>query len=701
MKRLVLILSLVLLLALAACDTMGPPQEAISTGVAPVATIGEEGATALPQEVATAAPSTGEEAEGETTAGSDLLGVTWEWVSLVDPAGQTTATDPTRYTITFNGDGTANLKADCNNATATYVTDGVNLNIEPGATSLALCPSDTQDQLFLNSLSAADSYVVQDGELFITMVGESGTIIFRPAGSGGAAEGESTEGEAPEAAPALTGTTWEWTQTVTMVGTTNAADPTRYTVTFNEDGTANIQADCNTVLGNYTSDATGAFTLTLGPSTLMACPEDSQVNEFLAGLAVLGAYQFDGDNLILRNIAADGGAMTFRPAGAAQAPSGTSPIVPTELVGVTWEWFNTTTGAAEDIIVADPTRYQITFNDDGTAGMVADCNVGNATYTAGDDGTLTITLGVSTLAFCDNSQDTQFRAGLEAAASYAIVDGVLNITQTDGGTMRFRAAQVGGPPPLTTTDTLTGVTWQWAGTTTPVETIAVADPTRYAVVFNEDGTANITADCNVGAATYTTGEGGTITVTPGAMTLAMCPEDSQGTQFMAGLSSAAVYFFQDGDLYIDMFASGGTMRFTPATTTEGEIGGGEPGKGETGALPTAGDLTGRTWQLTLISKADGNITINDPTRYTLTLNADGTANVQADCNVNIMTYTLGEGNTLTITPGISTMAFCGPGSLDQVYLGGLSNAMGYRLEEGNLIIDMLYESGSLIFMPAG
>ena len=49
---------------------------------------------------------------------------------------------------------------------------------------------------------------------------------------------------------------------------------------------------------------------------------------------------------------------------------------------------------------------------------------------------------------------------------------------------------------------------------------------------------------------------------------------------------------------------------------------------------------------------------------------------------------------------MSTMAFCGVGSFDQIFLGGLTNAQGYRLEEGNLLIDMLYESGTLVFMPA-
>mgnify|MGYP001345730368 CR=1 FL=1 len=104
--------------------------------------------------------------------------------------------------------------------------------------------------------------------------------------------------------------------------------------------------------------------------------------------------------------------------------------------------------------------------------------------------------------------------------------------------------------------------------------------------------------------------------------------------------------------------------------------------------------------MNLITKISGNITINDPTRYTITFNADGTINYQADCNVGGGTYTTGEGGALTITLGFSSMAFCGPGSLDQVYLGGLTNAMNYRIEEGNLVIDMLYESGSLVFSPA-
>ena len=218
------------------------------------------------------------------------------------------------------------------------------------------------------------------------------------------------------------GTTWEWTEFTTMLGTTAVADPTRYTITFNDDGTANIKADCNTVLATYTSDDTGALPLTLGPSTLVACPPDSQVDVFLAGLGSLtmGAYQFDGSDLLLRNTAADGGVMRFRAAGTGEttAPAGT-------LTGTTWEWTETVTMLGATAI-ADPTRYAITFNEDGTANVTADCNSVTATYTADETGGLSIILGASTAMACpEDSQATEFLAGLMATGAYELADGGL------------------------------------------------------------------------------------------------------------------------------------------------------------------------------------------------------------------------------------------------------------------------------------
>ena len=678
MKRLVLIISLILLLALAACDTMGPAQqELLPTDVA----ASVEGTQPAPEDTA---PITGEEAEGTTDeAGADLRGVTWEWVSLLDPMGQTTATDPTRYTVTFNDGGAANVRADCNNVLANYITDGVNLMVEPGPTTLVACPEDTQDQLFLNSLAASESYVVQDGELFITMTGGSGTVIFRTAT--GEASGEMPSG----GMTGLTDVTWEWVSTTTSVEEIAATDPTLYTIFFSPDGTAGLKADCNVGGAEYVAGDDGSMTITLGVSTLAFC-DNSQDTIFRSGLEAATGYRFEGDELVI-DLSGGESSMRFRSGGAPEMAAGD-----TELTGIIWQWVSTAS-PNEEIVATDPTLYTIFFSPDGTAGIKADCNVGNAEYTTGEDGSMSITLGVSTLAFCDNSQDTVFRGELETAAMYRIEDGALLIDLADGaGTMRF---QNGGAPDTDMAppagETLTGVTWQWLKTVTPVEEIVAADPTRYTIVFNEDGTANIQADCNSGLAVYTVGDDGTLAITPGAMTLAFCPEDSQAAPFMSGLSAAANYFFVDGNLHIDQFASAGTMQFAPAGMAEG--GTDLPSKGQ-GVGPTAG-FEGTIWQLNSIARRDGTLTINDPSRYTVAFNADGTLNLQADCNGGVAAYTTGDGNMLTITPGPMTLAYCGPGSLDQIFIGGLTNAMGYRLEDGNLIIDMLYESGSMFFSP--
>ena len=76
--------------------------------------------------------------------------------------------------------------------------------------------------------------------------------------------------------PTLTGTTWEWVDTTTPTETIVAVDPARYTITFNEDGTAAIMADCNSMSATYTADETGAISIVPGASTMMACPEDTQ-----------------------------------------------------------------------------------------------------------------------------------------------------------------------------------------------------------------------------------------------------------------------------------------------------------------------------------------------------------------------------------------------------------------------------------------
>lgn len=124
---------------------------------------------------------------------------------------------------------------------------------------------------------------------------------------------------APTAAAAggdITGT-WQLVATTTTKpasqGVVPAADQDRYVITFNEDGSTEIQADCNRIRGDYETTTDGGLTITLGPSTLVACPEDSLGPQFADSLAKAETYTADGDRLVIND--SDGGTLELTAAG--------------------------------------------------------------------------------------------------------------------------------------------------------------------------------------------------------------------------------------------------------------------------------------------------------------------------------------------------------------------------------------------------
>ena len=109
---------------------------------------------------------------------NELVGTVWKWQGTTTPVQVIKVSDPSRYTIQFNADGTANVKNDCNSVGATYTTDGQKINIKLGPTTLMACPPDTQDQVFARQLSAAAIYSFQDGALLLDMFADAGTMKF-------------------------------------------------------------------------------------------------------------------------------------------------------------------------------------------------------------------------------------------------------------------------------------------------------------------------------------------------------------------------------------------------------------------------------------------------------------------------------------------------------------------------------------------
>jgi len=85
-----------------------------------------------------------------------------------------------------------------------------------------------------------------------------------------------------------------------------------------------------------------------------------------------------------------------------------------------------------------------------------------------------------------------------------------------------------------------------------------------------------------------------------------------------------------------------------------------------------------------------------PENYTLRLSSDGSLSIKADCNMVGGSYSL-DGSTLSIELGPSTLAFCGEESLDQLFLGFLSNVESYTIEDGQLVLELKDGAGQMTF----
>lgn len=112
----------------------------------------------------------------------------------------------------------------------------------------------------------------------------------------------------------LTGKAWQLTAITEQVpafqGVVPEADQARYTITFNADGTYNALADCNTMNGSYTTTGTGGMTIEPGAMTMMACPEDSMADRYVAALLSTESYAIANGALTLTTTA--GGTLVFK-----------------------------------------------------------------------------------------------------------------------------------------------------------------------------------------------------------------------------------------------------------------------------------------------------------------------------------------------------------------------------------------------------
>ncbi|MGQ0579627.1 MAG: META domain-containing protein [Betaproteobacteria bacterium] len=105
--------------------------------------------------------------------------------------------------------------------------------------------------------------------------------------------------------------------------------------------------------------------------------------------------------------------------------------------------------------------------------------------------------------------------------------------------------------------------WQWESLISSPEKLAVSQPERYKLQLRADGKAQVLADCNRGQASYSF-DGRRVSIKITGVTRAACAPGSLSGRFLKSLEAAVGQRVRGENLYLDLPADGGTMKFVRA-----------------------------------------------------------------------------------------------------------------------------------------
>ena len=136
----------------------------------------------------------------------------------------------------------------------------------------------------------------------------------------------------------------------------------------------------------------------------------------------------------------------------------------------------------------------------------------------------------------------------------------------------------------------------------------------------------------------------------------------------------------------------------------------EPAASETvgaAAAETAGSLAGTRWRLVRFQSMDdatGEIEPEDPSAYTMALSADGSVQMQLNCNRATGSWSVqpasdGISGAFTFGPLATTKALCPPPSMDERIARDAQWIRGYLLRDGQLHLSLMADGGIYSWEP--
>lgn len=509
-----------------------------------------------------------EPASATTRSAADgIVGVTWQWVeSLYSDDTSVSVADPSLYTLTLLPDGSVALQVDCNRGGGTYTLDGSQLTLDVAVMTRVACPEGTLSEVFMRDLNAAATFVMDGEALVINLFADAGNMVFQPGGVAAMAESvaimaadavtmsvagvadsylvqpvaatpyDASMPPGPVGAPEHLAVTFdgEALDDASFAGRVIYLMPVKaYETLWQEAGNDTITRSImalDALLAEQPADP---------PPPLPVLPPPGGVNDVAVQVAYLDVPGMNASGVrwvgrfsqdlspvmnfqlryIFQGLTADGQTLI-----SASYPV-TTTLLPDSMEAMT-----------EDEAVA--------FNEDPQAYLEATASA------------------LSFLAPADFSPSLDALDAMIQSLTIAVPEVTVSEPVTPTVTAPLTATQPPAPEAATVSfSEITGQTWQWIGFTDPISgTQQIANPAKYEVTFVPSGTVRIIADCNRGAGQYQV-DGASLQITVQAMTRAVCPSGSLSTQFTQYLDAAAVWFVQEGDLYIDLFADSGTMRF--------------------------------------------------------------------------------------------------------------------------------------------
>lgn len=231
-------------------------------------------------------------------------------------------------------------------------------------------------------------------------------------------------------------------------------------------------------------------------------------------------------------------------------------------------------------------------------------------------------------------------------------------------------------------DPLEGSTWILTGILLNGEMTTTEIDQEITVEF-KDGQIGGSAGCNRYFSSYQV-DGTSLVLDMIGSTRMACDEahNQRESEFLQALENVTGYRLLDIDKTLELFDKNGEPLISLQAPLES-------------AFPT--ELLG-TWRWAAYQDMAelNDISVPDPSKYTLEFLADGTVQIKADCN-NAGGGTTASNGELAFGPMMTTLAECGPDSLYSEYLADLGGVVGYIIEGDTLYLNLKMDAGTMVF----